>query len=1172
MSTITFAMRHPVTTCMLVVALIGGGLLSFERLRIDIFPPINLPQIYIVVQFGGMSPSQMEGLIVNQFELEMQYVDGIREIESKSIQQIATIKLAFFSDTDMAKAMASVVSTVSRAAAKMPPNVLPPLVIQMDAGSVPVGYLVLESKTHSAGELGDLVETRVRPLVQKFVPGTIATAPFGVNVRAIVVSIDPDRLRAYDLTPDDVVHAISQGNTVAPAGNLYVRDQMPLVPSNAMIVDIQQFGEIPVKPGRNLYIRDIGTIADATDINYGYALVNGKKSVYLPIIKKNTASTLEVVKEIHETIDKFKELLPAGVDVTFAFDESPTVRTAIHDVGTEGAIGAVLTGLMILLFLRDWRSVLVVVFNIPLSVLGSMLGLWITGATINIMTLGGMALSIGILVDMSTVLIENIHVQMGQTPSLARAVAKASGEVAVPLLLILLCILSVFIPAFIMAEPVRSLFVPLALAVGFAVTTAYILSSTFVPVISVWLLKPRDDQGQTSDNAQKEAQSEGRIRRWLRPVGALAGRIGAGVGAMFHWITHAGPIGYVRNAFARRFGAEDQADQEHPQGFFDRVRTVYNRWLQRLVTHRRITVIGYFVACALVLALASWQLGTDLFPSIDSGEFILRFRAPPGTNFELTRRIADKALEVIRSEAGDHNVKISMGFAGQQAPNYALNNLVLFTAGPDDGQLRVKLTEKSGLKLASFSDRLRKELPKQVVPWLAQTLRKEGLDADTARQRAAQVIFGFEPGDIVSEVMSFGSPTPIEIAVISPDLAKAREFADVVLHEMRQIPDLRDVRFHQSLTYPTIPIDIDRQRAGFSGLTTKDVVESVLVTTSSSRYVARNYWIASNGVDYQVQVEVPTPRMNSPAQVATIPLRTAQQGQNLMVRDVALVTTGTTPGQIDRVTMQRYVSIIANVQGEDLGRAAKQVDAALQRAGKPPKGVRVHVKGQIPQMRTMFTTLAVGLAIAVVVIVLMLTAYFESLRLALSSIVSVPGVLCGVAIILLATHTTLNIESFMGAIMCIGVSVSNSVMLAAFIGRDWQEGRSPEEAAKKAGGERLRAILMTACAMTIGMVPMALALERGSEMQAPLGRAVIGGLIMSTFVTLLIVPPFFVLITGSRSAKSLSLSPDDPKSNYYDQPQAEDHNQPQGAADKQSTKPQPDAGDRTLPVPQPPSE
>ncbi|HEY5314237.1 MAG TPA: efflux RND transporter permease subunit, partial [Pirellulales bacterium] len=499
MSTIAFAMRHPVTTCILVVALIGGGLLSLERLRIDIFPPINLPQIYIITQYGGMSPSQMEGLIVNQFELEMQYVDGIREIESKSIQQIATIKLAFFSDTDMAKAMASVVSTVSRAAAKMPPNVLPPLVIQMDAGSVPVGYLVLESKTHSAGELGDLVETRVRPLVQKFVPGTIATAPFGSNVRAIVVSVDPDRLRAYDLTPDDVVEAISKGNAVAPAGNLHVRDQMPLVPTNAMIVNVQQFGDIPVKPGRNLYLRDLGTVSDATDINYGYALVNGKKSVYLPIIKKNTASTLEVVKEIHETIDKFKDLLPAGVDVTLAFDESPTVRTAIHDVVTEGAIGAVLTGLMILLFLRDWRSVLVVVFNIPLSVLGSLLGLWITGATINIMTLGGMALSIGILVDMSTVLIENIHVQMEETPSVARAVAKASGEVAVPLLLILLCILAVFIPAFIMAEPVRSLFVPLALSVGFAVTTAYILSSTFVPVISVWLLK-----GKAADNGASD--------------------------------------------------------------------------------------------------------------------------------------------------------------------------------------------------------------------------------------------------------------------------------------------------------------------------------------------------------------------------------------------------------------------------------------------------------------------------------------------------------------------------------------------------------------------------------------------------------------------------------------------------------------------------------------------
>jgi multidrug efflux pump subunit AcrB len=573
-----------------------------------------------------------------------------------------------------------------------------------------------------------------------------------------------------------------------------------------------------------------------------------------------------------------------------------------------------------------------------------------------------------------------------------------------------------------------------------------------------------------------------------------------------------------------------------------------------LIAHRRTVVLGYFGVSAAILLLAGLVLGTDLFPPIDQGEFVVRFRAPPGSNYEITRRIAEKALDVIRDEAGPHNVDISMGFAGQQAPNFALNNLVLFMRGPDDGQMRVKLSESSGLKLDGFRDQLREALPKHVRPWLEQTLRREGLTADRARQRAEQVTFGFEPGDIISEVMSFGSPTPIEVAVISPDLEQAHAFAAVVKREMSKIRELRDVQYQQSLEYPTIPIEIDRQRAGFSGVTAKEVADSVLVTTSSSRYVARNYWRdPKTGVDYQVEVLVPTPRMNSAQQVETVPLRAVRDGQNLMVRDVASVTTGSMPGEIDRVTMQRYISVTANVEGEDLGRAAKQIDGALRQAGHPPKGVRVEVRGQIPQMREMFRSLALGLVIAVIVVLVMLTAYFESPRLAITSIASVPGVICGVVIMLLSTGTTLNIESFMGTIMCIGVSVSNSVMLATFIGRAWHEGRSPEQAAKVAAVERLRPILMTACAMTIGMVPMALALERGSEMQAPLGRAVIGGLVMSTFVTLLIVPAFFVLITGTRQAQSISLHPDDPQSKHYHRQQTPDQDQPQTPSSPQPT-------------------
>jgi multidrug efflux pump subunit AcrB len=566
-------------------------------------------------------------------------------------------------------------------------------------------------------------------------------------------------------------------------------------------------------------------------------------------------------------------------------------------------------------------------------------------------------------------------------------------------------------------------------------------------------------------------------------------------------------------------------------------------WLVRL---RWLVVPAYFALCAALLGGLGPRLGTELFPQVDSGEFVLRFRAPPGSDFEITRQIWVKSLQVIQEEAGAENVAISMGFAGQQAPLYSVNNLILFMRGPDDGQMRVALREGSGTRLEAFRERLRKALPEKVKPWLAESLRAQGLAPGPAKTRAEQVTFGFEPGDMVSEVMSFGSPTPVEIVVASPNLADARAHALRIEAEMAKIPFLRDVQFQQELDYPTVPVEIDRERAGLSGVTARQVGDAVVVATSSSRYVARNFWRdPKSGIDYQVEVMVPTPRMNSPEQVETLPLRMVSPDLNLMIRDVAKVGQGTMPGEIDRSTMQRYVSITANVEGEDLGRASRQVEQAIAAAGRPPKGVRVETRGQVAPMREMFTSLGIGLGIAVVVILVLLTAYFESPRLALASVSSVPGVLCGVVVMLLLTGTTLNIESFMGSIMCIGVSVSNSVMLVTFIDKEWRERKVVPAAARAGAQDRLRPILMTACAMTVGMVPMALALERGSEMQAPLGRAVIGGLVVSTFVTLFIVPSVFALLMGRTAPRSPSLHPDDPASAHYD-PDGREPEAPQG--------------------------
>jgi len=1068
MNPIVFAMRRPVTTMMLVVALISSGLLAYSRMRVDIFPSLNTPKIYVFLDYIGMSPDQMEGFVVNQLELFFQYVDGVEDINTRNIQQVSLCELSFYPGTDMGQAMAQVVAMSNRAMSWMPKGTLPPMIMRMDSGSVPVGYLVFESETTSLGAMGDLAQNVIRPLVQKYVPGTVAISPFGPNMRSIVVNVDPQKLLAYNLTPRELTEALAKGNTVAPAGNIYINDSMPIVSNNATVGDIQRLGDIPLRLGENVYLRDVATIADDTDITYGYALVNGRKSVYLPIIKKDTGSTLTVVSDVHKAMPMFQDAVPKDVKVGFEFDESPTVRAAVESVATEGAIGAVLTGLMIMLFLRDVRSVVVVVSNIPLALLGSLFGLWATGNTINIMSLGGLALAIGILVDEATVEVENVHAQMQRTENVASAVLHGNLITAVPRLLALLCILSVFIPAFIMGDPLRSLFMPLTLGVGFAMISSYLLSSTFVPIMCVTLLKHK--------------------------------------------------------------GSHDEE-----AGLFHKLLTAYRGVVSRFVGARLLVVPGYLAGCAAVLGLLGTQVGTELFPQIDSGQFVLRFRPPPGSNFELTREMAVKCLEVIEQEAGAGHIEITMGFVGQVAPNFGIDNMVLFMRGPDDGQLRVALKEDSGIELAPFRERLRKRLPEVVNPWLADRLVQGGLGREEAERQAKLSLYGFEPGDIVTNVMSFGSPMPIAVRVVGTDLAMVRRHAEAIAAEMREIPTLRDVQFQQMLDYPSVEVDVDREKAGLSGAMVEDVVNALVMATASTRFANLNYWIdAKTGFDYLVQLQIPPRRLDKPEDVETLPLESVNPLVNLMIRDVATVRRGVRPGEVDRDMSQRYVTLVANVEGEDMGRASRRVSTAIERAGEPPRGVRVETMGQLPPMLEMFEALGVGLAVAVFVIFVLLTAYFQSPRMALISVSAVPGVVAGIAAMLYFTNTSLNIESFMGSIMCLGVSVSNSVMLVTFMDEYWKGGSPSAEAAIRGAGDRLRPILMTACAMSVGMVPMALALERGSQMQAPLGRAVIGGLLMSTFATLLVVPSIFALVVGRKVAASPSIYPDDPESAHYD--------------------------------------
>jgi multidrug efflux pump subunit AcrB len=1078
MNPIVFALRHPYTVMVGVIALVLGSTLALMRMRIDIFPALNLPVIYVAQPYGGLDPAQMEGLITNYYEYHFLYVSGIHHVESKNVQGVALMKLFFHPDTNMAQAMAETVQYVNRSRAFMPPGTVGPFCMRFDTGSVPVGYLVLSSKTKSIGEIQDQALFKVRPMFASL-PGVSAPPPFGGNQRTIVINVDPKRLQAYNLSADDVVKALNNGNLISPSGNARIQDQMPIVPVNAMVKDPKELGSIPLRPGEDIYLRDLATIEDSTDIPTGYALVNGKEAVYILVTKRADASTLSVVNEVRANLPRMREAVPADVDVQFVFDQSPFVTRALWGIGTEGLICAGLTGLMVLLFLRDLRSVIVVVLNIPFSLLGSVVALWLCDQTLNLMTLSGLALSIGILVDEATVEVENIHTQYEHTPSIARAVRRGNHETAVPRLLAMLCILAVFLPTFFMQGSARALFLPLSLAVGFSMMTSYFLSSTFVPVLSIWLL------------------------RHYHPPAEQATR----------WFSLA------------------------------RLQILYARAMHFLMPFRWGLVPGYFVVVGLVIWLVGNQLGREIFPTVDTGQFQLRLRAPDGTRIEHTERIAMQALDLIKEEAGPENVELSLGYIGLIGSSYPINNIYLWTRGPEEAVLRLGLKQGSGVRVEELKHRLREKLPQRLGEWLAGQLRAEGLSAEQVSQRVRGLKFSFEPADVVNEVMSFGSPTPIEVAISGPDFAESRAYANKVRDQLARISSLRDLQFAQSLDYPAVEVRVDRERAGKSRVTVADVSRSLVEATSSSRFVTPVFWAdPKSGIGYYVQVQVPPYEMNSEAEVGMVSIK-GQTDKQLLVRDVAQVRSGTMPGEYDRYNMKRMVSLTANIEGEDLGRVIGHLQRALEAAGPPPRGARVDVRGQVEPMQQMFGALGggrvlegltIGLLLSIVVILLLLTAYFQSVRLALASVSTVPAVIAGASIMLWATGTSLNIQSFVGLIMAIGVAAANAILLTTFAERFRREGHAAPIAAVEAAQRRLRPLMMTSFAMIAGMVPLALGLGEGGEQTAPLGRAVVGGLTASMTAKLVVLPSMFAVIMGKSSTSSASLDPDDPASPQHD--------------------------------------
>ena len=1037
---INTALRRPFTILVLVIGIALGSGLAIKQMPVDIFPNLNLPVIYVAQPYGGMDPAQMESFLVSYYEYHFLYVAGIEHVESRSIQNVGLLKLYFHPGTDMSQALAQVISYVERSKGFMPPGTVNPFVMRFDAGSVPVGQLVFSSDTRGVTEISDLALFRVRPQFSTL-PGVSAPPPFGGNQRTVVIRAEPEKLRAFSMSPEEVAKAIAANNAILPSGNVRTGDLNRMAPMNGVVRDIQELADVPIRSGAgaNVYVRDVGRVENGSDILTGYGLVNGRRTVYIPVTKRSDASTLDVVNNVKAALPRFQSLVPEDIKVTFEFDQSTLVKNSIRGLVFEGLLGALLTGVMVLMFLRDWRSALIVVTTIPFAILAGVVGLWMTGQTINLMTLGGLALAIGILVDESTVAIENIHTHLSRGENIKRSIFDATRETITPRLLAMLSVLAVFVPSFFMTGVAKSLFIPLTLAVGFAMLASYLLSSTLVPVLSAWLLRNRYGTGSGSDRVEP-----------------------------FHRAQHR-----------------------------------YESFISGLMKFRWPIFAAYLLIAFAMIFLVGGRLGTDIFPDVDTGMFQLRLRAPVGTRVERTEVIALKALDAIKTETGD-NVDISLGYVGTQPASYPINTIHLWMSGSHEAVITIALKPGSGIRIADLKERLRKKLP-EVIPG---------------------TLFSFEAGDVVTKIMNFGAPTPVEVAVSGPNLSANRGFADKLLAEMKKISALRDLQFDQALDYPTVDIKVDRKRAGQLGVTVEQVGRSLVAATSSSRFTQPVYWRdPASGTAYQVQVEIPQAQMSSVEDVQSVPVN-APSGAHALAGDVAEISYGTAVGQYDRYNQQRMVTIIGNIAGKDLGSVSREIDAAIQRAGEVPRGVTIAVRGQIPPMQQTLSGLQTGLLLAVAVIFLLLTANFQSLRVSLAILSMIPAVVAGVVVALWMTGTTLNVQSFMGAIMAIGVSVANAILLVTMAEQRRREGLEADEAATDGAKSRLRPILMTSVAMIAGMIPMALALGEGGQQTAPLGRAVIGGLAASTIAVLTVLPLVFAIAQHKASRESVSLHPE----------------------------------------------
>ncbi|PYU38078.1 MAG: RND transporter [Acidobacteria bacterium] len=1057
---VRLALRRPYTFVVLALAIILLTPVVLLRTPVDIFPDINIPVISLVWTYNGLQPQEMEQRITSNVERGVTtLVSDVEHIESQSLSGIAVIKVFFQPGANIQTALAQTAAISQTFLRFLPPGTTPPLVIIYSASTVPVIQIGLTSGTLSEQQLFDFGNYFIRTQLAT-VPGAATPFPYGGKQRVISVDINPTSLQAKGLSAVDIVNAVSAQNLILPTGTAKLGTLEYNVEMNGSPQTVEELNDLPVKTvnGATIYMREVAHVRDGFSPQTNIVLSNGQRGVLMSIYKTGTASTIDIVDRVKQMLEYNKGSVPEGLHISTFFDQSLYVRASIQGVIREAIIAACLTAVMILLFLGNWRSTLIIAISIPLSILVSILCLSALGQTINIMTLGGLALAVGILVDDATVEIENINRNLAVGKETVQAILDGAQQIAVPALVSTLCICIVFIPMFFLSGVAKFLFVPLAEAVSFAMLASYMWSRTIVPTLAMYLLSTEDEYRADEHIGEK--------------------------------------MGFFRR---------------YQQGFersFEKFRGGYQRALGIALQSPKLFAVCFLAFCVFSVLIAGF-LGRDFFPKVDAGQIRLHMRARTGLRIEETARLADQVNGVIRETIPKEELTTVLDNIGLPYSGINLTYSNAGTVGSSDAEILVQLKEVRGKPTGAYINDLREKLP----------------------QRFPGVQFFFQPADIVTQILNFGTPAPIDVEVTGMNQRGNYLIGERLANEFRHIPGAVDVHVQQAFDNPTLYMEIDRARAQSVGMQSRDVAQNVLVSLSSSFQTAPAFWLdPKNGVEYSVAVQEPQYRVDSYQALQNTPISGSMPGSRPQILG-NLVKTSTTarPAEISHYTTQPMINVYAAVDGRDLGGVADEVEKRVQAIEKDlPKGSHIVIRGQVQTMKSSFAGLGFGLLAAIVLAYLLIVVNFQSWLDPFVIITALPGALAGICWTLLLTHTTVNVPSLTGAIMCMGVATANSILMVSFAREQLEEGKNARDAAIEAGFVRIRPVLMTALAMIIGMVPMAVGLGEGGEQNAPLGRAVIGGLVFATFATLFFVPCVFSMIHGRRERRSAqrgSLSP-----------------------------------------------